>query len=123
MNRYHINIGFKAEDIQALQYLVNRLNSEQWRYTAHCLDNIKHRFIDKEKLLYFIRDLKLEFKNVFEFYTMNGDINKFCYRINYEKNIDIILVIGYNKELITIYMNSTDDQHDTLKAELYTKVG
>jgi hypothetical protein len=46
-------------------------------------------------------------------------MEKICYRIPYIKGLDIILVISEEKNIITIYLNSQTDKHETLKKELY----
>ena len=57
---------------------------------------------------------------VFEYYLDDkGEPIKLCYRINYDIDIDLILVISNIKELVTIYINDKDDLHYTLKKELY----
>lgn len=123
MLRYHKQIYFPKEYIIRLKDFTEEINRWQWQYTKHCLDNIKYRVIDIESLLLFIKDLVLDYNNIFEFYCdeLTGKIEKACYRITWKHNIDIILVVGIDKQIITIYLNSTDDKHDTLKEELYKK--
>ncbi len=102
--RYHKDVYFSdkyKEDIIKLTYI---LNSKPFRYTSHCLDNARLRVMNLEQLLYFIKnELKLNSEDVFEFYT-DGENNifKLCYRFTYSNTYDIILVIGLNKEIITL---------------------
>jgi hypothetical protein len=120
MLRYHKEVYFPNNSAQTIGALCDYLNQQEWRYTAHSIDNIKLRVINIEDLLYFIKDLKLDYNKVFEFYADDKqNILKFCYRFNYKKLYDVILVISDNKELITIYINSINDRHDTLKKYLY----
>lgn len=119
MNRYHIKIGFEPVYINKLKEYIKRYNSISWQYTSHCLDNLKYRVIDIKALLLYIKDLKLEYNNIFEFYADNGDIVKICFRVKYNQYNDLILVLNKNKTIITIYINSSDDLHYTLKKELY----
>lgn len=121
MNRYHIKVFTKTEHLKAIKQLTNDLNSKKWQYTEHCIDNIKYRAIDLNQLLLYIRDLKLDYNQVFEYYIEDNNIIKICYRIPYNKMLDIILVLGINKQIITIYLNSTDDLHYTLKENLYCR--
>src|SRR3972149_7961383 len=110
MERYHIKIGFIKDDIQSLKAFTNNLNSMNWQYTSHCLDNIKYRVIDIEALLLYIKDIILNYDNIFEYYKEQNYIIKVCYRIPYLKDIDIILVLNDEKSIITIYINSSDDE-------------
>jgi hypothetical protein len=117
MNRYHKKIYFPK--IQELNKFNNNINGKNWQYSKHCLENIKYRFIDIENLLIFIKGLKLQYEDIFEYYLINNKIEKVCYRIKYQKNIDIILVISNEKNLITIYINQENDNHETLQKNLY----
>ena len=120
MKRYHKKVYFPITAEKDLQLFTNKLNSLSWQYSNHSLDNIKYRIIDIEKLLLYIRDLNLNYKDIFEYY-IDTDILKACYRINYNKDIDIILVINENKKIVTIYLNSAEDNHYTLKENLYSR--
>jgi len=51
---------------------------------------------------------------------LNGDIVKACYRVNRQGGLDIILVVDTDKTILSIYVNSIEDKHETLKRELYT---
>lgn len=120
--RYHKKIYFPQDHQEQLICFTYKLNALNWQYTKHCLDNLKLRALDLQQLLYWIKnDLQLDCNDIFEYYTDNKDnIIKVCYRISYNKDIDVILVIGEYKQIITIYYNSTDDIHITLKKELYS---
>lgn len=117
MKRYHKKIYFP--DTEKLQNLNIRLNALAWRYSEHCLDNIKYRSLNLKRVLSFISELELKSQDIFEYYRLNDDIIKVCYRIKYNDNIDIILVISQDKKIITIYYNSADDEHFTLRKNLY----
>ena len=124
MKRYHKKIYFpNTENLKQFCYMLNNLN---WAYTSHSLEKVKIQteIKDLEALLLFIKHNlgKLETKNIFEFYADElGNIEKICYRVNYSKHNDIILVIGKNKQLITVYFNTVDDYHYTLKEYLYNQ--
>ena len=121
MLRYHKKVYIDHKDIDRLKAFTDRLNGLNWHYTSHSIDNIKSRTIDLEGCLRFIKDLVLKADDMFEFYADNksGDIIKVCYRVNWLKDTDIILVMSEYKEIITIYINSREDEHFTLKKELY----
>ena len=75
---------------------------------------------DIENLLNTIKHTQLKSKDVFEFYTdSKGNIEKLCYRITYTYKDDIILVVSNTKNIVTIYLNSVEDNHTTLKEHLY----
>jgi len=99
----------------------NKLNFLSWRYTDHCLDNIQYRAIDIEAVLRFIKDIKLNYDYIFEYYADQTNIIKVCYRIKYNNAIDLILVLGEQKQIITIYCNSNNDKHLTLKKYIYSR--
>ena len=122
MKRYHKKVYLPSDSRKKLQGFTDKLNSMNWRYTRHTLDNLKYRAINLQEILNFVKGLKLEAKNIFEFYASDtGNIIKACYRVEFSQGVDIILVVGYNKEIITIYSNIKEDEHITLKKEIYTK--
>ena len=119
MNRYHIKLGFEAGYISQLKELTEQLNNRAFSYSEHCLDNLKYRFLDLKGILLFIKGVELRAENIFEYYEENGKIIKLCYRINYNSLQDIIIVLTPEKKIVTIYLNSNNDSHLTLKKELY----
>ncbi len=126
MLRYHVKTGFMPEDKLLISQETEALNSLNFKWTAHSLDNLKHRVIDTQALLMYIKNTKLEAGQVFEFYkseivTYKGYIEKICYRLPWN-NLDVILVLDSEKTIITIYLNSKEDLHSTLNESLYTKV-
>lgn len=121
MERYHKKVHFPVEDSNRLESFTDSLNSGSLNYSSHCLDNIKHRAIDLEGVLLFIKNsLKFDCGQIFEYYKAEGDIiEKVCYRANYGGFIDLILVIGKGRKIVTIYLNSAEDNHETLNNQLY----
>ena len=122
MLRYHKKIYMPVDSDKKLKRFTEKINAINWQYSAHALDNIKYRAIDSKALLLHIKGLTLSASDIFEYYASDtGDIIKVCYRVTYTKNIDIILVVGYDKQIITIYINAGNDNHATLKKELYVR--
>lgn len=120
MLRYHKAVYSEPGHWQRLGEFTERLNSLNWSYSRHCLENIRYRAVDIEGLLLYIKGIKLQAGAIFEYYlTDKGEVERACYRIAYNNGVDIILVIGEDKEIITIYLNSKNDLHYTLKRELY----
>ena len=120
MNRYHIKLGFNH--ISQLKDLTEQLNLKNWLYSEHCLDNLKYRAIDLRGILLFIKGVELKAEHIFEYYSEDKNIVKLCYRITYNSLQDLILVLTPEKRIITIYINSANDLHDTLKKELYNNI-
>jgi len=116
MERYHKNVYFKHT--KELKEFNANMNIKNWKYSIHALKNLQYRAIDNLSILKFIKGLVLNEKDIFEYYTINNEIQKACYRIAY-KHSDIILVLSKDKKIITIYLNSKNDNHSTLKTELY----
>jgi hypothetical protein len=120
MLRYHKAVYTEPGHWQRLADFTEKLNGFNWLYNKHCLENIRYRAIDIERLLLYIKGIRLEAGAIFEYYlTDKGEVDRICYRITYNNGLDIILVMGEDKEIITIYLNSKDDLHYTLKKELY----
>lgn len=121
LKRYHKKVFFPPEDAAHIQRLSDLFNQmEGIGYYRHCLANIRHRVINQEELLTFIRDsVVFNAEQVFEYYKEGDDIEKLCYRIPYGERLDLILVLDKRKCIVTIYLNSQDDQHETLNENLY----
>ena len=122
MNRYHKKIYFPSDSNKKLNTFTDLINNKKWLYSRHSIDNLKYRAYNINDILNYIKQYQFNAEQIFEYYSSDtGHILKVCYRINYSDNIDLILVIGYNKELITIYANITGDNHITLNRGLYTR--
>lgn len=123
MQRYHKKVYFPESDTDNLNTIVDRFNSiEGFGFTDHCLENLKYRAVDSLAVLTFIRDeVYFSVDQVFEYYTLDGVINKVCFRLPYNNGIDLILILSKEKAIITIYINSADDKHETLNESLYQR--
>jgi hypothetical protein len=84
---------------------------------------LKYRAIDLESLLLFVKDVKLNDNQLFEYYAdeKSREIIKACYRISWLNDIDIILCLEKDKKIISIWLNSKEDKHETLRDFLYVK--
>ena len=125
MKRYHREVYTEAKHWARLGALTEVFNGMKWQYTGHCLDHIttSGRVVDIEGLLRYIKGVKLDPGQIFEYYLddTSEEVIKVCYRLPYMKDIDLILILGEEKQIITIYINSREDKHYTLKKELYTR--
>ena len=120
MARYHDRVNFPTEHIKDLEILNDELNGMRWSFSSHCLESLELRVLDMESLLNFISVLKLDAEWIFEYYTREEEIVKVCYRVAYDL-YDFILVLNNQKKIVTIYINSKDDEHETLNKDIYTK--
>lgn len=121
MKRYHYKITpekFKSDKLKAFN---NTINSLDFKITTHSLQRVNESLtIGKlETLLLFIKNLKLDYKNIIEYYTEGSEVIKALYRISYSEYNDIILVISKGKAIITLFFNSVSDLHYTLNKSLY----
>ena len=120
MKRFHKKVYFPNNAEQKLQELTAYLNKQKsWFYSQHCLDNLKYRVNNAKEILLYIKDLQLNYKDIFEYYEDNTGIKKAVYKIDYKKIFDLCLVVSEYKKIVTIYVNSKGDNHATLKKELY----
>ena len=120
--RYHKEVYFPIDQQKDLKTFTDRINQLNYIPTSHCLDNLKHRVIDIEGILNFIKYTELDISQIFEYYTQGNQIEKVCFRIPYQGN-DIILILSNFKQIITIYLNDKDDIHITLNKQLYQSIG
>ena len=122
MRRYHKKVYVPIDSQKHLKAFTDSIQGLNWHYTPHSIDNLRYRHIDSRQVLLFIKGLRLDYKSIFEYYTTDTrEILKACYRVNFTSDIDLILVIDKNKTIITIYINSVDDNHFTLDKGLYVK--
>lgn len=123
LRRFHKKVYFPKDAIEKLGAFSGKLNKRTWRYTKHSLESIKNRAVDMTAILQWIKArVKLKVEDVFEYADDGKDfIFKACYRVNYNSDLDIILVVGSDKQIITIYYNFTKDKHTTLNEKIYCK--
>jgi len=69
MLRYHKKVFFDPKDTESLKAFTNRLNGLEWRYSSHSIEGLKYRAIDLESLLLFVKDIKLNDNQLFEYYA------------------------------------------------------
>jgi hypothetical protein len=118
MQRFHKQVLFPDIYDQQLKEVNDDLNRKEFSFSKHSLDNVKWRAIDMTELLLDIKERFLSVDNIFEYYVSNGIIKKVCYRIHM-KSYDYIIVLSLCKKVITIYINSKNDNHICLNKSLY----
>lgn len=121
MSRYHKEIYIPVTIKGQFKAFTDKLNTLNWAYTSHSIDNIKDRYYNVKEILTFINSLRLKEKDIFEVYADNDNIIKLCYRIEYD-TCDIILVLSKDKTIITIYTNDFEDLHYSLNKSIYKQM-
>ena len=120
MNRFHEKVYFPDNARQKLKVFTDRLNSiDNWSYSRHSIDNLKYRVNNIKGILVYLKNLKLNSEQVFEYYEDITGIKKAVYKIDFQGIYDLCLVISDVKNIITIYINSKGDNHSTLNKGLY----
>ena len=75
---------------------------------------------------YLANKVSFNYGQIFEYYTEDNKVSKICFKIEYRTSPytvqDLIIVLTNKKDIVTLYINATGDNHSTLKRELYTTV-
>lgn len=122
MARYNKQVFFPIEHKDKLEQVNARLNGLKYIFTNHFFKQLKQRFSDIEKIGQYLKNLKLQEVNIFEYYIDGDNITKVCYRIEYTSKDDIILVLSKDKVLISIFLNAVNDNHKTLNKNQFSLV-
>jgi len=120
MQRYHKQVFFPADSFSKLDIFCQNLTVQGWSFSTHAIERIK----DNGKLsdiLNVIKDYEFDYQDIFEYYYDNGNIDRAVFRIDYTSQYDIIFVVSSEKNLITVYLNDTNDKHFTLNINQYQK--
>ena len=118
MTRYHKDIFFPDND--KLPAIVSNLNQRKWVLSKHSFDRIIEKSENVSVIGYFIKDLVLKEAYLFEYYKENDIITKLVFRIPFDNENDIILVLNDYKEIVTVYYNNKEDNHRTLDNKIYS---
>jgi len=121
MKRYHKKVYYPDSSKVDLEGFIKGLEGLAWQYSRHTLENLKYRSYNTKDILLYIKDLKLDYNDIFEYYADDTGIKKVVFKIDYKGLFDLCLVISGSKKIITIYINSKNDNHDTLDRGLYVK--
>lgn len=123
MKRYHQKICFPKEYNNQLQGLTDKFNNmEGFKKSSHAIEQLKTRFNLMEALQFLKNRIYFKYQDIFEYYTESNQVIKICYKMEYNQYNDLIIVLDRRKMIITLYLNSKNDNHKTLKKELYTVV-
>lgn len=126
-NRYHKKVGFNKKHQQDLIDLTFKFNDTKvYGKTKHAFNRLNERFDYIDILNYLANEVVFNFGQIFEYYTEEDKITKVCFKIEYRtspyETQDLILVLTPSKDIITLYINASGDNHKTLKRESYTTV-
>jgi hypothetical protein len=119
--RFHKDIYFPIDDNIDLNNLIQSLNIKKFKFSVHSID----RIIEKsniESIGLYLKDLKLEYSTMFEYYKIDNILEKLVFRLNFDVNKDLILVLNKDKFIVTIYFNNKSDNHKTLNKENYITI-
>ena len=122
MQWYNKQVFFPIDHKDKLEQVNTSLNGKKYLFTNHFIEQLKQRFSNIEQVGNFLKDLSLQYENIFEYYIEEGNITKVCYRLQYTKEQDIILVLSNNKTLISIFLNAVNDNHKTLNKYQFSLV-
>ena len=127
--RYHKEVGFDKEHQQDLIDLIHKFNKvKRYGRTIHAFHRLNERFDYNNILNYIANKVEFHYGQVFEYCVndVSNLISKICFKIEYRtspyKTHDLILVLTRQKDIVTLYINSSEDNHSTLKRELYITV-
>lgn len=120
MERYHKALG--AFDDNGVRDFTRTLNKRRFEYSSHFFEQVRERFsiCDQGKLGLMFQALELQACQCFEYYIVAGQIDKACYRLPFDADKDVILVLARNKYIVTVYSNSVWDKHETLNKAVYS---
>lgn len=120
IKRYNKKVYFPLSDKQALINVIESLNGKQWKISFHAKTRLQEKFNNDVKLLMFINELKLNYDNLFEYYVINGKLEKFCFEMLFNDK-KLSLVINCYKEIVTLWQNEISDTHNKIDFSVYCK--
>lgn len=122
MFRYNKQVFFPKDNQGKLEAVNEALNQKDYIFTKHFFEQVKTRFSDINFLGQYLKALKLQAVNIFEYYIDGGQVVKVCYRLQYTREQDIILVFSKDKALISIFLNAVNDNHKTIDKKAFSTV-
>jgi len=101
------------------------LSAESFKFGTVNLSYTKHaRFAaldDRYGPITLPETLNTNISKVIEVQIENGRVSKIVYRTKYSAEYDIIFVVSNGGMVKTVWLNSVNDTHGTLKAERYQR--
>ena len=128
IKRYHKSFYFPPWATKSLQNFSDSIRSRtSITFSLHALEKtLEYGFEYGRKFLKsvskVIREDALKNGEVFEFYSIEQEIRKACFRVFLVGSpVDLILVISSDGVVITLYVSNKGDNHNTLDENLYEK--
>jgi len=89
-------------------------------YTVHAQDEaINDRYVDYIEMP---SEINLSKVDIFEIGIIEGKIAKIVFRMEYNEEYDLCMVLmTHNLKIKTLWLNSVDDKHKTLNHDKYEK--
>jgi len=123
MERYHKDLGFPKVHLKRLEELNAKYNSsKRFGRTSHAVQRLNERFDYLNILKFLAEEIRFKVEDIFEIYVENEVVQKVCYKIDYSSWQDLIIILTKDKAIVTLYANAKNDNHKTLKKELYQTV-
>ena len=118
--RYHKNIYFNPR--YNLQKFCDKLNKQEvLTISEHARDNLIYYFGlgDLKNKIEWLQKIKFVKHNLYEFYIKNGQMIKAGFKLVYNQNTDLILVVSRDKTLVTVFKSELKENYKPKKKHLY----
>lgn len=121
--RYHRNIFFPNTFEEDVKSFLEEINKNNWRFGFHSIRKLLQVNKDiSNTILKKIYRYRIQIEDIFEvYYISGGGISRVCMRISLTDQDDLILVVDKEKVIVTMYINSKTDKHDSLDTSEYVK--
>lgn len=128
IKRYHRDIFFPPWYDPALEkFLATIRSTSAIVFSLHAVEKtIAYSFRFGQELqkylMKIIRKQLLNSSNVFEFYAVDEEIRKACFRVSFEQfPVDLALVVSADGTVITVFVVNKHDNHNSLDKTLYER--
>jgi hypothetical protein len=106
--KYHREIGFPQVELPS--------GTIYLQYTGHAA---RDAVIDRYGNIPLLNRVSIKPEDIFEIVVRAGKVVKYAVRLNFNADLDIVLVIADGFRVVTQWFNRTDDNHKTLRREEY----
>ena len=128
MKRYHKDVFFPGwADKSLIKFSEDVRSHGSISFSLHSLEKTtEYAFEYGRRFVKFlakvVRADVFKVGNVFEFYAIDEEIKKACYRMNsVDSPVDLAIVISADGVVVTDFVISKADNHDTLDKSLYER--
>lgn len=128
LKRYHRDVFFPDWMEESLgNFMEEVLTKGQVVFSVHSVDKIVSGVFEYGRLLqkYLLKSISresLRSASPFEFYAIDREIRKVCFRFSYPSfPVDIVLVISVDGTVITLYTIHQGDNHETMNTSVYER--